>query len=330
MKKIIYTLSLVLLIVFSNSCEDQHNEEPTIITTEDITLDALLRPLDSHIGTVLGLSTNSQVKFSIVSQNVEGAVKIDQQGNIIVDDTSAFDAERVNTTIIVKVLVSDNSVEETSIVTINLKYRDTDGDGVFDFEEVDNNTDLNNPCDPVQDKEYTGFDVTNKIWSVADCDDDGTTNGEEVNDGTNPYDPCNNNVATSIWAGSVELTYFGSTNTVSTTASCRSLGIQGDWFDLNFGDFSFCNASPEFDETILSFVPEFEGAKKGTVVINNQIYLPTCDSFSLIQSTSLGTYDEDTKTIIFEFGQYFEGEDPNDPDFFGYNFDGEVIIKAIP
>ena len=74
---------------------------------------------------------------------------------------------------------------------------DTDGDGISDELEnagpdgdpstIDDNTDVNDPCDPAQAPGYTGYDPNNSIWAAADCDDDGLTNGEEHANGTDPY-----------------------------------------------------------------------------------------------------------------------------------------------
>lgn len=61
---------------------------------------------------------------------------------------------------------------------------DTDGDGIL------NSLDQapNDPCLPVQQMEYTGFNVFNEQWVNADCDGDGVSNGAEFEDKTrNPY-----------------------------------------------------------------------------------------------------------------------------------------------
>jgi len=66
---------------------------------------------------------------------------------------------------------------------------DTDGDGLLDNDS--NETDLNDPCVPVQEHNYTGYDNSNEIWRAGDCDKDGYTNGNEDNSGdilSNPYD----------------------------------------------------------------------------------------------------------------------------------------------
>ena len=64
---------------------------------------------------------------------------------------------------------------------------DTDGDGIDDDNEINDGTDENDPCDPVQTAGYTGYDAGNAIWAAADCDSDGVTNGEEDTNGTDPY-----------------------------------------------------------------------------------------------------------------------------------------------
>jgi uncharacterized repeat protein (TIGR01451 family)/gliding motility-associated-like protein len=60
---------------------------------------------------------------------------------------------------------------------------DTDGDGIPD--NLD--TDALDPCSPVQDAGYTGYDSTNALWLAADCDGDGIINGTEFSNGTDPY-----------------------------------------------------------------------------------------------------------------------------------------------
>ncbi|VAW10675.1 hypothetical protein MNBD_BACTEROID03-959 [hydrothermal vent metagenome] len=64
---------------------------------------------------------------------------------------------------------------------------DTDGDGVFDDQENFDGTNKNDPCDPVQNEGYFGFDPKNAIWREADCDNDGFKNGDEADNGTKPY-----------------------------------------------------------------------------------------------------------------------------------------------
>jgi len=67
---------------------------------------------------------------------------------------------------------------------------DTDGDGIDNLTERDATpqSDMNDPCDPVQAAGYTGYDATNAIWAAADCDGDGDLNGAEDTAGSDPYD----------------------------------------------------------------------------------------------------------------------------------------------
>ncbi|MBU3027877.1 MULTISPECIES: hypothetical protein [Zobellia] len=64
---------------------------------------------------------------------------------------------------------------------------DSDGDGVLDFQEDLDGTDKNDPCDPVQNEDYTGYNAAHAIWKNADCDNDGVNNGDEATSGSNPY-----------------------------------------------------------------------------------------------------------------------------------------------
>ena len=64
---------------------------------------------------------------------------------------------------------------------------DTDGDGIFDSQEVSDGTDKNNPCDPSHDSGYTSYNAANLVWQVGDCDGDGLNNGAELSANNNPY-----------------------------------------------------------------------------------------------------------------------------------------------
>lgn len=64
---------------------------------------------------------------------------------------------------------------------------DADGDGIIDEQEMENGTNKNNACDPVQSSGYTGFDATSIIWLASDCDTDGVTNGDELTASTDPF-----------------------------------------------------------------------------------------------------------------------------------------------
>ncbi|MGB6152227.1 MAG: hypothetical protein WBG48_09560 [Pricia sp.] len=67
------------------------------------------------------------------------------------------------------------------------EQKDADGDGIADFQEIADGTDKDNPCDPVQNEAYTGFNPSSTIWASSDCDADGVGNGDEVAANTNPY-----------------------------------------------------------------------------------------------------------------------------------------------
>ena len=69
-----------------------------------------------------------------------------------------------------------------------LSVMDTDGDGITDLEELENETDETDPCDPLQDPGYDGYDPANEIWQSADCDQDGTLNGDELMLESDPYE----------------------------------------------------------------------------------------------------------------------------------------------
>ena len=82
---------------------------------------------------------------------------------------------------------SDTILNGDEIVNSTDPYNaDTDGDGVADDLEADSIEALD-PCSPVQDEGYGGYDATNSIWAAADCDGDGVTNGDEATNGTDPY-----------------------------------------------------------------------------------------------------------------------------------------------
>ncbi len=73
---------------------------------------------------------------------------------------------------------------------------DTDGDGIFDSQEVLDGTDKNNPCDPGHDSSYTAYDPLNLLWLGGDCDSDGLNNGDELSLDSNPYgDPIERDLA---------------------------------------------------------------------------------------------------------------------------------------
>lgn len=64
---------------------------------------------------------------------------------------------------------------------------DTDGDGIFDSQEISDGTDKNNPCDPAHDLGYASYNPLNLLWLAGDCDSDGLINADELSSDSNPY-----------------------------------------------------------------------------------------------------------------------------------------------
>ncbi|MCC7521844.1 MAG: T9SS type A sorting domain-containing protein [Flavobacteriaceae bacterium] len=69
---------------------------------------------------------------------------------------------------------------------------DTDGDGVPNGDEWNDDSDPLDPCDFVV--EHISLSPS-PAWFSTDCDQDGVTNGVEIENGTNPHDPCDYIVA---------------------------------------------------------------------------------------------------------------------------------------
>ncbi|WP_282049785.1 gliding motility-associated C-terminal domain-containing protein [Maribacter aquivivus] len=120
---------------------------------------------------------------------------------------------------------------------------DTDGDGVPDNADEEGT----NPCTPIQNPGYTGYDPSNTMWSSADCDGDGITNGMEVTNGTDPYntdtdgdgvpdntdsdalDPCSP-------AQAAGYTGYDASNTIWANADCDNDGVLNGDEDANGTD----------------------------------------------------------------------------------------------
>ncbi|MFS4418682.1 hypothetical protein [Maribacter sp. 2307ULW6-5] len=75
--------------------------------------------------------------------------------------------------------------------------QDEDGDGVADFVDPE----PNDPCVPVQEPGYLGFNSDSQVWGDADCDGDLVLNFQEVINGTDPYLACNLNFDPTFFLG---------------------------------------------------------------------------------------------------------------------------------
>lgn len=97
---------------------------------------------------------------------------------------------------------------------------DTDGDGVSDYDEVNNMpaTDPTDPCDPVAAEGSSSYISTNPVWQMADCDGDGVDNGTEDTNMTDPFAPCSP-VQSEGYAA------YDSTNLVWQAADCDGDGL---------------------------------------------------------------------------------------------------------
>lgn len=180
--KIFLKIVAVVLLLCYVACNG--SEETTTLNTEDFTINAplVVRKLDT-LGFLRATSNKGEVTFSLRSQYPENSVKLGVRfGEIIVATPENFNIEGVDE-IMLQVEVKKSGVTEISNVTILLNLNDPDGDGV----ENANDSEPNNPCFPIQNASYIGFNPFNAIWGASDCDEDGIANLDEVNLGTNPY-----------------------------------------------------------------------------------------------------------------------------------------------
>lgn len=182
--KILLKIVAGLMLFCSVSCDDANNDKNVLLTTEDFSLTApiIVRKLDT-LGFLKGTSNAGEVTFSLLSQVPENSVKLGlRYGEIIVVTPENFNiigTDEINLIVEVKKFGST----KLSNVTIKKSQEDLDGDGVI----IANDSNPNDPCLPVQNFDYQGFNPFNPIWAIADCDSDGTSNSEEFNTGTNPY-----------------------------------------------------------------------------------------------------------------------------------------------
>ncbi|WP_241321806.1 tandem-95 repeat protein, partial [Belliella aquatica] len=102
------------------------------------------------------------------------------------DGTFNYTPQSGNVTdVVVGYTISDgNGGTASATLTIEIDALDTDGDGIPDFQEILDGTDLNDPC---------SYDAQNQVlanvssaWLALDCDNDGLTNQQEITIGTDP------------------------------------------------------------------------------------------------------------------------------------------------
>ncbi|MFS4418681.1 hypothetical protein [Maribacter sp. 2307ULW6-5] len=179
----IMVLAVVLSVCFS--CDDTEDINSGVtVNTEDFTITAplVVRELDT-LGFLRGSSSEGEVTFSLISQTPRNSVKLGTRfGEIIASNPEVFNSGSTDE-VRLQVSVKKQKTEKISNVLILRNLNDPDGDG------VENNADNapNDPCLPVQDVSYTGFNPFNALWRAADCDADGSSNLDEFNAGTNPY-----------------------------------------------------------------------------------------------------------------------------------------------
>lgn len=162
----ILPLSIVLVFLVLLSCKSDDSTIPPQVQEVDTDGDGILDSLEIANG------TNKNDPCDPVRSS--GYTGFDASNSIW--STADCDGDGIS-----------NSVELTNGTDPYLDDLDTDGDGILDTEEVLNGTDKNDPCDPIQNAEYDGYDSNNSIWSEADCDGDGINNGQEFSNGTDPY-----------------------------------------------------------------------------------------------------------------------------------------------
>lgn len=148
---------------------------------------------------------------------------------------------------------------------------DTDGDGIFDADEVLNGSNKNNPCDPKPASGYVGYNKDNTIWLGADCDTDGITNAQELADSSDPFvdeikDADGDGIADfqEIADGTdkdsacdpvqnEDYTGFDASSTIWASSDCDADGVSN-------GDEVAANTNPYLDDVVFAkadFLPTF-------------------------------------------------------------------------
>jgi len=164
-KKIVGTLFMASMVLFA-ACGSDDSETPMVVEV-DTDGDGIFDSKEVLDGTSKTNPCDPKPNSGYTGYDAENAIWL---GADCDTDGVTNSEELANAT--------DPYVNET---------KDSDGDGIPDFQEEADGTDIDNPCDPVQDENYTGYNAENNVWKNADCDADGVSNGDEVAAGSNPF-----------------------------------------------------------------------------------------------------------------------------------------------
>ena len=147
---------------------------------------------------------------------------------------------------------------------------DVDGDGISNGQETLNGTDYNDPCDPVQNIGYTGYDADNSIWQAANCDNDDINNALEIILGSDPYDTNFNTIEGNI---SYDVNGDGCNGTDDTVFPYASIDItEGSTtttvFTNNVGDYSYITTTGNYTITPNLENPTFFNVTPANATVN--------------------------------------------------------------
>lgn len=222
---------------------------------------------------------------------------------------------------------------------------DTDGDGVADF--IDDSP--KDPCVPVQEEGYVGYNSTNGVWASADCDGDTISNIDEFINGTDPYKACNLNFDLNNFQR--ELRTVDSNNGEGITIG--KAGVECGEFIFTGGGIFNQGCFNNDVEILFIFTPNASDSSEGTISVPSTSY--SClseDGTETRQFTveATGTYQGELSRL--EIAYTLTGEDgtetgtlkirtlddPGDDDntnnggdcnldFDFSNFEGELLAK---
>ena len=141
---------------------------------------------------------------------------------------------------------------------------DTDGDGVADFLDED----ANDPCIPVKEEGYVGFNSDNELWLEGDCDGDTIPNGVEFANGTDPYKACNLNFDITNYVK--ELRTVDSNNGEGITIG--KLGVECGEYIFTGGGIFNQGCFNDNVEILFVFTPNASDSSEGTITVPSTTY----------------------------------------------------------